>query len=49
MSNWNWDNIPKNASLEYRLKFFLKHSYQKGYDLNRYFTEENQIMMFKNY
>lgn len=46
MSGW-WEDIPKKASLESRLKFYLKHSYYKGYDLNRYFTEENQITMFE--
>ena len=38
---------PKNASLENKIKKYLKESYYTGYDLDEYFTEENQKMMFE--
>lgn len=46
MSGW-LEDIPNNASLKYRIKFYLEYSYYRGYDLERYFTEKNQIMMFE--
>lgn len=39
--------INNNASLENRIKTYLRESYYTGYDLDPYFTENNQIMMFE--
>ena len=39
--------LNRNASLERKIKKYLTESYYTGYELNPYFTENNQIMMFE--
>ena len=40
--------FPKGKeSLEKRIQLYLKQSYYTGYELNNYFTKEQQIKMFE--
>ena len=38
--------VNKNASLKTRLNKYLNETYYVGYDLDNYFTNKNQVMMF---
>ena len=38
--------VNKNASLKTRLNRYLNESYYVGYDLDEFFTNKNQVMMF---